>query len=232
MNLFRELLLEGRFPLVMSLPANDPRLAEAAWDNGADVVKVHVNVHHRASQNLFGGFEEQRGALDAMLSCARGPMGIVLGADCDTAERALGDAVSHGFDFLSLYGHHCAPSVLACKDISKMLAPDHTWQDWEIEALEEAGADILEASVMRPDSYGQPLSARELIRYRHLSRLSGLPMVVPTQRAIRPDQVRALRESGAAGIMIGAVVTGDDAEGIGSAVAAFRRSIDEMTRRP
>ena len=48
MDQFKQFLLEGRFPLVMSLPRNDPALAEAAWKNGADVVKVHVNVKHHA----------------------------------------------------------------------------------------------------------------------------------------------------------------------------------------
>ncbi len=231
MDQFKQFLLEGRFPLVMSLPRNDPALAEAAWKNGADVVKVHVNVKHHASQTLFGTFEEERSAIEAMLSHAKGPMGIVLGAEGAAAEQTLPLAVACGFDFLSLYGHHTAPRVLAADGISKMIAPDYTWADWEIEGLQAVGADILEASVMHPDSYGQPLSARELIRYQHLSRLSQLPIVVPTQRAIRPDEIASLRSCGVKSLMIGAVVTGKDAQSIGDAVAAFRRSIDEMRKQ-
>lgn len=232
MDKFRQMLKEGRFPLVMSLPRNDPALARAAWENGADVVKIHINVKHHASQTLFGSFEEERVAIEAMLAEAKGPMGIVLGADCCAAERSLPQAVAYGFDFLSLYGHHASPTVLSAAGIIKMIAPDYTWADWEIEGLQETGADILEASVMHPDSYGQPLSGRELIRYRHLVRLSPLPIVVPTQRAVRPDEVCALRACGVSGLMIGAVVTGKDACSIGSAVAAFRKSIDEMRKRP
>ena len=134
MDQFKQFLLEGRFPLVMSLPRNDPALAEAAWKNGADVVKVHVNVKHHASQTLFGTFEEERSAIEAMLSDAKGPMGIVLGAECAAAEQTLPLAVACGFDFLSLYGHHTAPRVLAADGVSKMIAPDYTWADWEIAA--------------------------------------------------------------------------------------------------
>ena len=112
-----------------------------------------------------------------------------------------------------------------------MIAPDYTWADWEIEGLQAVGADILEASVMHPDSYGQPLSARELIRYQYLSRLSQLPIVIPTQRAIRPDEIASLRSCGVKSLMIGAVVTGKDAQSIVDAVAAFRRSIDEMRKQ-
>ena len=110
MDKFRQMLKEERFPLVMSLPRNDPALARAAWENGADVVKIHINVKHHASQTLFGSFEEERGAIEAMLAEAKGPMGIVLGADCCAAERSLPQAVAYGFDFLSLYGHHASPS--------------------------------------------------------------------------------------------------------------------------
>lgn len=232
MDKFKQMLKEGRFPLVMSLPRNDPELARIAWENGADVVKVHINVKHHASQTLFGSFEEERAAIETMLADAKGPMGIVLGADCWVAGDALAEAVAHGFDFFSLYGHHASPSVLAAEGITRMVAPDYTWADWEIESLPEIGVDILEASVMHPDSYGQPLSGRELIRYRHLSRLTPLPIVVPTQRAVRPEEVAALRDCGVSGLMIGAVVTGKDGESIGRAVAAFRKSIDEMRNRP
>lgn len=231
MDKFRQMLKEERFPLVMSLPRNDPALARAAWENGADVVKIHINVKHHASQTLFGSFEEERGAIEAMLAEAKGPMGIVLGADCCAAERSLPQAVAYGFDFLSLYGHHASPSVLSAAGISKMIAPDYTWADWEIEGLQETGADILEASVMHPDSYGQPLSGRELIRYRHLA-AEPLPIVVPTQRAVRPDEVCALRACGVIRPDDRRRCTGKDACSIGSAVAAFRKSIDEMRKRP
>ena len=44
-------------------------------ENGADVVKIHINVKHHASQTLFGSFEEERGAIEAMLAEAKGPYG-------------------------------------------------------------------------------------------------------------------------------------------------------------
>lgn len=228
MDQFKQLLSKGRFPLVMSLPRNDPAMARAAWDNGADVVKIHINVHHHASDTWFHSFEEEREAIETMLREAKGPMGIVLGAECLAAEQALPQAVAHGFDFLSLYGQHVSPAVLAAEGITRMIAPDYTWQDWEIGALQEMGADILEASVLHPDSYGEPLSARDLIRYRHLASLSRLPIVVPTQHAVRPEEVAALRACGVSGLMIGAIVTGKETDGVARAVAAFRRSIDAM----
>lgn len=232
MNQFVQLMQAGRFPLVMSLPHNKPELARAAWDSGADVVKIHINVKHHASNTLFHSFDEEREAIETMLAEAKGPMGIVLGGSPQDAAADFGKAVAAGFDFISLYGHHTPVALLENRQVSKMLAPDCTWEDWEIAGLPAAGADILEASVMQPDSYGQPLTARELIRYRHLAALCPLPMVVPTQRAVQPAEVAALQKAGARSIMVGAVVTGKQRESIAAAVAAFRKAIDDMRGAP
>lgn len=224
-------MLENKeFPLIMSLPFNRPELARAAWANGADVVKIHINVKHHASSTLFHSFEEERPAIETMLREAKGPMGIVLGASVQDAAADYDKAVAAGFDFISLYGQHTPVNVAAGNAVNKMIAPDNTWQDWEIALLQKAGADILEASVMHPDSYGQPLSVRELVHYRHLADICPLPMVVPTQRAVQPAEVGALYSCGVKGLMIGAVVTGKEEATIASAVAAFRHAIDAMER--
>ena len=217
----------GCFPLIVSLPCNKPELARCAWENGADVVKVHINVKHHASSTLYGSYKEEQANMEQIRRDAKGPLGIVPGAGVSDVEGDLDLVLSAGFDFISLYGHH-APVHMPDSMINKMIAPDYTWQDWEIALLEEVGADILEASVMHPDSYGQPLSMREMITYRHLSEISTLPMVIPTQRFIRPDQVSALRQNGAGAIMIGAVVTGKEEASVAAAVKAFRNAIDKM----
>jgi hypothetical protein len=54
MPAFSELLWAARRKerptvLIASLPRNDPALAQAALDGGADVVKVHLHLQHRAS---------------------------------------------------------------------------------------------------------------------------------------------------------------------------------------
>lgn len=230
MKRFLDMLVNGSFPLIMSLPDNRPKLAQAAWDNGADAVKIHINVKHHASATRFYGFDEEEEAIRTMLEQAHGPMGIVLGGDIVSASRDFNKVLSSGLDFISLYGHHMPVEVIENKRMHKMLAPDYTWQDWEIAGLGGIGGDILEASVMRPESYGQPLSARELIRYRHLAQICDLPMVVPTQCAVKPGEVEALCRCGVKGLMIGAVVTGKDADSIAGAVARFRKAIDGIKR--
>ena len=56
-------------------------------------------------------------------------------------------------------------------------------------------------------------------------------MIVPTQRKIRPEDLgRYFAIPDVWAIMIGAVVTGRTARGIGRATASFRRALDGLFR--
>ena len=109
-----------------------------------------------------------------------------------------------------------------------MVACDGSYSPDEVAAMEAMGAGVVEASIMPGAEYGQPLCMRDLLRYRALVSATRLPVVVPTQRLIRPEEVCALGQTGVRGLMIGAVVTGRGEESIRKAVSAFRNAIDRM----
>ena len=60
---FVDLMTDRKFVLVVSLPSNNLGLAKAALEGGADAVKVHCNVWHRASGHTFGTYEENKAFL-------------------------------------------------------------------------------------------------------------------------------------------------------------------------
>ena len=227
MKRFVELLNQKKMTLVMSLPGNDPALCRAAFEEGADVVKVHINVEHRASGTHFGSLAQERGVLEEMLACAKGPMGLVPGASVEAAARDVQEASKLGFDFFSIYAHHM-PIVTPPVSQTWMVACDGSYSPDEVAAMEAMGAGVVEASIMPGAEYGQPLCMRDLLRYRALVSATRLPVVVPTQRLIRPEEVCALGQTGVRGLMIGAVVTGREEESIRKAVSAFRNAIDRM----
>lgn len=226
---FLSVLKNKKPALIMSLPGNDPALARAAVEAGADVIKVHMNVQHRASGLHFGSFEEEREALKEIRAIAGNlPCGIVAGSCAEDAERDFISANRLGYDFVSLYASATPLSVLAYPDMKKMiaLAPGYSLED--VRLLSKIGADVLEASVMRPETYGQRLTAKELLEYAAITENSLLPVVIPTQRAIRPEEVKLLSDIGVSGIMIGAVVTGKTKETIRRSVSEFRSAIDRL----
>ena len=227
MNAFVNLLKKDRPALIMSLPCNDPALSRAAFEEGADVVKVHINVEHRASGTCFGRLAQERTSLEQMLAEAKGPMGLVPGGSLQAAGLDIHEAAQMGFAFFSTYIHHM-PVLCPKLEPAWMAACDGSYELWEIEKLAQAGAQVLEASVMPGSEYGQPLSMRDLVRYSAIAARTDLPMVIPTQRFIRPSEVPALWNAGMKGLMIGAVVTGRTEESIRRAVADFRNAIDRM----
>lgn len=225
---FVSLLNKKSMSLIMSLPSNDPELAKCAFEYGADVVKVHVNVHHRASKIEFKTLDEERANFKQMLSYATGPMGIVLGGDTVSAKKDLYKAEQMGFSFASLYGHHMPISVLRSNKLFKMMACDNSYTIDEIKRFKEIGVDVLEASIIHPSGYGDDLNARDIIKYHMLCNENSLPVVVPTQRAIKPSEVEMLHEVGVSAIMIGAIVTGKEKESIKRAVSDFKEAIIKL----
>lgn len=225
---YLSILKRGRPALIASLPGNRPDLAKAAVECGADVIKVHMNLRHRASGLHFGTFEEEKGALQQIVALAKGPCGIVAGNSVEDVERDCWKARDLGYSFVSLYAAATPLSVLAAPGLVKMvaLACDYTLED--VRCLPQIGADVLEASIMKPETYGQRLTAAELLQYSALCRESRLPVVIPTQRAVRPAEVGQLAACGAAGIMVGAMVTGTEEDSLRRSVAAFRNEIDKL----
>ncbi len=83
-------------------------------------------------------------------------------------------------------------------------------------------------SIVPGAEYGTRLSLRDLLRYSAIARRVDIPVVVPSQRVILPEDVPALVRCGVKGLMIGAVVTGRDKDSICRAIRAFRAAIQEV----
>ncbi len=227
MNDFVQMLRTNRMSLIMSLSLNDPALSRAAFEAGADAVKVHANLVHRASGRSFGTVAENAPLYRQMLAEARGPMGLVPGADAGVVLQEADAACALGFSFFSMYAHH-VPAALPRRGQALMAACDGSYGLAEVVAFAQTGVDVLEASVIPGDEYGQPLNLRDVLRYRLLCEGTTLPVVVPTQRAVRPEDLPALADAGVKAVMVGAVVTGEEQETIVRTVSAFREAIEKL----
>lgn len=215
--------------LLVSLPRNDPALARAAAEAGADALKVHINVHHDASGTHFGSFDGERPALEAILGAVGIPVGLMVGAEMVATPQEVERAREMGFDFVDAFAHHMPAWILGVKDLARMAAIDAGYDSEAIAGLEAAGANLIEAAIIPHEGYGRPLSLGDLAAYRRVRRATGLPIVVPTQRRITPDDLPALvQQMGVQAVMIGAIVTGNEAAGIAEATSAFRRALDAL----
>ncbi|MDD4462384.1 MAG: hypothetical protein PHP94_08750 [Eubacteriales bacterium] len=229
---FINMLTENSFTLVASLPENNLELAKAAIDGGAQAIKVHINVWHRASGHTFGSFSENRPFLESLIGlCGHIPVGLVCGGeDAFISEQELRQLEQIGLGFYSSYVNHLPPFMLRTEGITKMVAINDRYTADIVTGLELLGVDVLEGSIQPGDEYGRPLSTEDLIRYRNLAGLSNLPLLIPTQKIIEPEQVGDLYRVGAKAIMIGAIVMGQEpaADQVRQACEKYRNAIERL----
>ena len=229
---FINMLTENSFTLVASLPENNLELAKAAIDGGAQAIKVHINVWHRASGHTFGSFSDNRPFLESLIGlCGHIPVGLVCGGeDAFISEQELRQLEQIGLGFYSSYVNHLPPFMLRTEGITKMVAINDRYTADIVTGLELLGVDVLEGSIQPGDEYGRPLSTEDLIRYRNLAGLSNLPLLIPTQKIIEPEQVGDLYRVGAKAIMIGAIVMGQKpaADQVRQACEEYRNAIERL----
>jgi len=213
--------------LIVSLPRNDGALARAAADAGADLLKAHVNVHHRASGTHFGSLDEEEEGLAAVLGAGL-PTGLVPGEEVMVAREQLPRL--RRFAFLDAYVTRL-PLYLYDAGVPVIPAVPHDYPPELLGSLGALPGDWLEAALVPPLCYGLDPVADDLVALARLGALTRRRLIVPSQRRIRPEDLgRYFAIPQVWAVMIGAVVTGRTARSIGQATEAFRRAMDALFR--
>ena len=224
-------LLSRRFVLMVSLPKNDPQLARAAVESGAQCLKVHVNCHHYASGTTFHPWKQERTAIREILSAVDVPVGIVTGEETQPGDDDLADIQSQRLDFWDLFAKFTPPGHFKL-NMGRMVAVDSHWTPDLMKALEEIGVQIIEGSVIPKTEYRSPLNLIDLATYLRLTQSSNMPVLIPTQKAVQPHEVGFLQRVGAAGLTIGAVVTGLEEASLRAATSQFAEAIAALPLNP
>ncbi|MGF9905865.1 hypothetical protein [Brevibacillus porteri] len=227
MNRFRQALEEKPFLLMVSLPQNDETLARAAMEEGADGLKMHINVYHRASGNRFGPLAEYMDFLQTIRSQFAGPIGIVPGGSMEELNpEEIKQFDSLGIDFVSIYGHHLPASLLKIEGVASTFAIDAQFDLNRLEAVMHFPMTALEASIIPGSEYGTRLTFADLLTYRYIVEKAGIPIIVPTQRKIVAEDIVALRETGVRVLLAGAMAIGRTEDEIRRSIHALRNAID------
>ncbi len=226
MNKLLARLSEDDFTLLVSLPRNDVRLAEAAVRGGAQGLKVHLNVHHHASGTHFGSFQDERASLEKIVAVAGdAAVGIVPGGSPFATLQEFQELAAMGIDFFDAYPAEAPAWTLAQQHLGRMLAAFEGGSLEEMVALRESGMQMCEASIVSQQDYGKLLTALDVARYRRLASEVAVPVIVPSQKHIVTDDLPALRSSGVKGVLIGAIVTGKEAQSLEAATRSFSEAL-------
>lgn len=216
MSRLQEILRHKKFVVGVSLPRHDMALAKAACECGVDFVKVHANVHHKASGTHFGSWNEERAIIQEIVAGVKIPVGLMPGAETTVTPEEMQQAIDIGIDFFDIYDFHM-PCWMLHLPIGKMIAVGEHFSLSEVEALEGLGMDFLEASIVSSALYRAPLVVKDLTHYELLASTCKKPVLVPSQKRIEPSHVGQLKQIGVQGIILGTISIGE--------------SVDEFTRR-
>lgn len=229
MDRLKQTLVPGKLKLFVSLPANDVKLANASLAEGADGLKVHIHVGHRASGNHFGPLATYQQIIQDIRGLYDGPLGIVPGGAVEqVSAEEIAALPGLGIDFVSIYAFHMPSFLLRAPGIAKTFAIDDKFDRSLIGNVREFGISALEASIVPGDEYGSPFTLADALAYRRLVQNTDVPVIVPSQRKITSEDVPVLSDCGVSVLLIGAVVTGKEEEGIRRSVSAFREAIDRI----
>jgi hypothetical protein len=226
MNKLLNQLQAEPFSLLVSLPRNDAELARAAIRGGAQGLKVHINVEHFASGTTFGSFEAEKENLAQIVEAANGvPIGIVPGGAPFASESDFEQLAALGIDFFDAYPADAPSWCLSQRHLGRMLAAYQGVSMDEMRAFEALGMEMCEASILHHDDYGKELNIGDLARYRQLADGLQGPIIVPSQKKVVPRDLEGLKASGVKGLLIGAIVTGREADSLEAATRAFREAL-------
>lgn len=122
MGKLKRRLEQSGLSLIISLPANDVRLAKAALEEGADALKVHFNVGHRASGTHFGPLDRYEDTFSEIRAAFDGPFGVVPSGSLEgVSEEEIRRLAPLGFDFYSIYAHHLPSFMLEDHGLDRTL---------------------------------------------------------------------------------------------------------------
>jgi hypothetical protein len=215
--------------LIVSLPRNDPSLARAAKEAGADMLKVHINVRHLASGTVFGSLTEERDRLEQILALGV-PTGLVPGEDQMVRRDEVPEIRRLGFAFLDAFVNTIRPHLFEA-GIPVVPALPHSADDRYLMQARDLPGEWVEAAVVAADGYGRPPEKDDLTALRKAAKVTRKRLIVPTQRRIAPGDVsRYFAIPQVTALMIGAIVTGTQPDTLSRATAAFRRALDQIPR--
>lgn len=211
--------------LIVSLPKNSLDYAKAAWENGANAIKVHINANHFASGTKFEDFNSEWESIELILRNSPIPVGIVLGDNQTDIIRDFKYVLQENFSFVSVYYDHATTEILAQDSLFKTVAIRQNISPQDYKSLEEMGIEALELSILDHSDYGEYLTVRDIMMYKTIIKHSNIPTILPTQRKIRVEDIEVLKGIGIRSLMIGVVVTGNDLEVFASQVSKYSYAV-------
>lgn len=217
-----DLMKKNKLSLIVALPSNDPELAEAAVAGGADVLQLSLNAKG------FGSLAEEKEYLERIIGQVKVPVGLVPGLKDHVSQDELKQLARMGFDYFNFRMDHLPDYYDKVKGVTKVLGLGNRFTIDLVLGVGEYGADAVDAAIIPLTEQGRNLMVGDLQNYISIVISAGIPVIIPTQRSIKPSEVAIIADTDAKGLLLTPVVLGTTAKHIEANTREFRTAIDDL----
>ncbi len=210
------------FLFIGDLHENSSQFAIACEEAGADGIMLHLN-HDSPNGRRFGGLELEEESLKQCLSVLKIPTGIMLGDRRVLIPDEWESCVNLGFSFVNMFAHNIPTFVWQDSRLSKLVSIGPGYILEQVKAISEfEHVEGIIAALTPSQGYGMPITLLDVATLGLITQLSRKPVFYPTQRAVRPEDLRILSSRGCKGLMIMKNCYGDSVQSCKEQVAKFR----------
>jgi hypothetical protein len=202
MSKLLKMLKEKPLTLIVHLPDNKVELAQAAEAAGAEALMIDQ------------GFDE-----DKILKAVKIPVGL------NATEKLTG---KNKYDFVN-FPAEALLEFGKLKKIARIAELNESYTLDKLMQVDEKEIDAVDAAIIPLHQFGKELVVGDLQNYIAITLSSAkLPVIIPTQRHIKPSEVAIIWDTGVKGLMLTRVVLGETAKSLEKAVKEYQIAIDDL----
>jgi len=208
MSKLLELLSKKKMTLIVQLPENSVELAKLAEAGGADALVIKNEDNN-----------------SDILKAVKIPVGVDLSMEADLNEKQV--KAHDKFDFINFHFGSLSAAAKRAKP-GRIIALNDDYSLDKIIGVEDTGAQAIDAAILPVSQRSKELIVGDLQNYIAIAISSGLPVIIPTQRGIKPSEVAIISDTGAKGILLTEVVLGDNPKSMEKALREYRMAADDL----
>ncbi|MCX5726511.1 MAG: hypothetical protein NT030_04955 [Candidatus Saganbacteria bacterium] len=216
MSKLLEAFAKNQLTLIVALPENSEEFVNAAIDGGADALMVRIS----------GPIEKEKRSLLEVMASSDVPVGIFL------SDKIKGPDIKRikamGFDFFVMPLEDIPAGILKTKGISKVADIDPSYSVDKLIGIPKLGIDAIEASIIPKNQCGKNLTVGDLQKYITVCISANVPVIIPTECAIKVSEIAIIWDTGAKAIVINDTITGKTIKSLKKAVNEFRIAVDDI----
>ena len=201
-------IAKGEFVILGDMASNSADFAIDCEEAEASAVLLHLN-EDGAQGSRFGGLEIEQDSLKECLSVVKIPVGISIGDSRPLVPEEWELCVGLGFSFVIMLAHHMPTFVWKDERLARIVSigPGYILEQVKtISDFKEVSAVV--ASLTPSQGQGLPLNLFDVATLRLITSLSRKPVLYPTQRKIRPEDIPILDGEGCHGLLVSASIYG------------------------